>query len=124
MLMTALTAGIGLVPLVVGGKKPGREILYPVATVILGRAGDLDVVRVPDPPRAVLAVQRQGRRRMVEIEGSDEELVGNRLGCVDDKLFPVSREVTDDVMKTLNLFSRLYDRATVGAGCSQSGDER
>ena len=34
--MTALTAGIGLVPLVVGGKKPGLEILYPVATVILG----------------------------------------------------------------------------------------
>ena len=36
VLMTALTAGIGLIPLVIEGGKPGREILYPVATVILG----------------------------------------------------------------------------------------
>jgi HME family heavy-metal exporter len=34
--MTALTAGIALIPLVIGGHQPGREILYPVATVILG----------------------------------------------------------------------------------------
>jgi CzcA family heavy metal efflux pump len=36
VLMTALTAGIALIPLVVAGEQPGREILYPVATVILG----------------------------------------------------------------------------------------
>jgi len=36
VLMTALTAGIGLIPLVAGGQKPGLEILYPVSTVILG----------------------------------------------------------------------------------------
>jgi HME family heavy-metal exporter len=36
VLMTAVTAGIGLIPLVIDGNKPGREILYPVATVILG----------------------------------------------------------------------------------------
>ena len=36
VLMTALTAGIALLPIVLGGRKPGLEILYPVATVILG----------------------------------------------------------------------------------------
>jgi len=36
MLMTALTAGIALVPLVLAAGEPGKELLYPVATVILG----------------------------------------------------------------------------------------
>ena len=34
--MTALCAGLALVPLVIAGNKPGHEIEYPMAVVILG----------------------------------------------------------------------------------------
>ena len=36
VLMTALTSGIGLLPLAFAAGDPGKEILYPIATVIVG----------------------------------------------------------------------------------------
>jgi HME family heavy-metal exporter len=34
--MTALSAGLALVPLIIGADEPGREILHPVAVTIFG----------------------------------------------------------------------------------------
>jgi Cu/Ag efflux pump CusA len=36
ILMTALATGLALIPLVVAGNKPGHEIEYPLAVVIVG----------------------------------------------------------------------------------------
>jgi CzcA family heavy metal efflux pump len=36
VMMTALTSGIGLIPLALAPGQPGKELLYPVATVIIG----------------------------------------------------------------------------------------
>ena len=36
VVMTALTTGVGLLPLMIGGGQAGREILFPVATVVIG----------------------------------------------------------------------------------------
>jgi len=36
ILMTAAATGLALVPLVIGGNRPGHEIEYPMAVVILG----------------------------------------------------------------------------------------
>ncbi|MCL2348938.1 MAG: efflux RND transporter permease subunit [Planctomycetaceae bacterium] len=36
VLMTALTSSIGLIPLTLSQEMPGREILYPIATVVIG----------------------------------------------------------------------------------------
>jgi HME family heavy-metal exporter len=61
VLMTALSAGLALIPLLSGGGEPGREILHPVAVTIFGgliSATLLDAVLTP------LLFRRFGRKAL------------------------------------------------------------
>jgi HME family heavy-metal exporter len=73
VLMTALTAGIGLLPLVWGGQEPGREILYPVATVILGGLVTSTFCEYLIHPGLFLAFSGKDAERLVKIEQSEED---------------------------------------------------
>ncbi|MCI0458239.1 MAG: efflux RND transporter permease subunit [Gemmataceae bacterium] len=75
VLMTALTAGIGLIPLVVGGKKPGLEILYPVATVILGGLVTSTFCEFLIHPGLFWKFSGKDAERLAQSEGSDSELL-------------------------------------------------
>jgi Cu/Ag efflux pump CusA len=70
VLMTALTAGLALIPLVVTRHAPGKEILYPVAVVILGGLVSstlLDMIVTP----AVFF--RFGRRALEDLARAERE---------------------------------------------------
>ncbi len=75
VLMTALTAGIGLIPLVVGGRKPGLEILYPVATVIVGGLVTSTFCEFLLHPGLFWRFSGKDADRLVRSEGSEEELL-------------------------------------------------
>jgi len=75
VLMTALTAGIALIPLVVGGNKPGLEILYPVATVILGGLVTSTFCEFFIHPGLFWKFSGKDAERLVCSKSSDEELL-------------------------------------------------
>jgi multidrug efflux pump subunit AcrB len=59
VLMTALCAGIALVPIVLTPDRPGRELLYPVATAILGGLVSSTLLDLIVTPGLFLAFGRQ-----------------------------------------------------------------
>ena len=72
VLMTALTAGFGLLPLVLGGKEPGREILYPVATVILGGLVTSTFCEFLIHPGIFLRFSGKDAERLTQLESAGE----------------------------------------------------
>jgi HME family heavy-metal exporter len=77
VLMTALTAGIGLVPLAMAAGQPGKEILYPVATVIIGGLISSTLLEFFVRPALFWTVGRKAGQRIVEDRRAEIELVEN-----------------------------------------------
>ena len=65
VLMTALTSGIALVPLLIAGHAPGRELLYPVATVIVGGLFSTTLLDLLLTPGVFLLFGRKAAERHV-----------------------------------------------------------
>ncbi|MBN8628128.1 MAG: efflux RND transporter permease subunit, partial [Planctomycetes bacterium] len=72
MLMTALTAGIALIPLVLAAGEPGKEILYPVATVILGGLISSTLLDFFVHPALFWLFGRRDAEHQVEVGETDE----------------------------------------------------
>lgn len=88
VLMTALTSGIGLVPLAMAAGEPGKEILYPVATVIIGGLISSTLLEFLLRPALFWSVGRNSGERIVStarrevalIEESEEETIEHLHG--------------------------------------------
>jgi HME family heavy-metal exporter len=74
VLMTALTAGIGLVPLALAAGQPGKEILYPVATVIIGGLISSTLLEFSVRPALFWTIGRKAGQHIVEQDHAELEL--------------------------------------------------
>jgi HME family heavy-metal exporter len=66
VLMTALVAALALIPLVVGGGEPGKEILHPVAVVIFGGLMSSTILDTIVTPVVFLLIARSPVERVAE----------------------------------------------------------
>ena len=78
ILMTALATGLALLPLVLGGNRPGYEIEYPLAVVILGGLVSSTLLNLFLLPPLYLGLGRVGRPDEV-VPPNNARLLGDLL---------------------------------------------
>jgi len=79
VLMTALTSGIALVPIVLSPGQPGRELLYPVASVIVGGLVSTTLLDVLLTPGVFWLFGRRAAERVVAAEENDNDPDAERV---------------------------------------------
>ncbi len=70
VLMTALAAGIGLIPLVLAADQPGKEILHPVAVVIVGGLITSTLLGLGVTPTVFYTFGRKAAQQAIENEAA------------------------------------------------------
>jgi Cu/Ag efflux pump CusA len=70
VLMTALAAGIGLIPLVLAADQPGKEILHPVAVVITGGLVTSTLLGLGVTPTVFYTFGRKAAQKAIEREAA------------------------------------------------------
>jgi Cu/Ag efflux pump CusA len=75
VLMTALTSGIGLLPLALAAGEPGKEVLYPVATVIIGGLISSTLLEFLVRPALFWTFGMETGKRLIEQSKTDVDLV-------------------------------------------------
>lgn len=73
VLMTALTTSLALIPLVLAAGQPGKEILYPVALVVLGGVTTSTLLDFCVTPTVFLRFARKGSERLLAAGRQDQE---------------------------------------------------
>ncbi len=95
VLMTALTAGLSLLPLAIAAGQPGKEILHPVAVVMLGGILTSTLLDQIVTPAVFYKFGKPAVKRIVErreAEMSDAKTVFNDNELVENDISPFSEK--------------------------------